>query len=99
MGNHRCGTNCYCDLCGEHLLEDDNVHVVTSMPFSCNSVNATESAKICISCLNTFAAAPEMKAALEAIAGMKRDADTNYEKLAAICVAIARIALAKAEGK
>lgn len=65
MSNHRCGTNCYCDICGEHLLGDDKVHVVTSMPFSCNSINATESAKICISCCNTFSAAHEMKALLE----------------------------------
>jgi len=44
-----------------------------------------------------IAAAPEMKDALESIADMQIRPDTNHQELAALCMAIARTALEKAE--
>jgi hypothetical protein len=45
-----------------------------------------------------IAAAPDLLAALVAIADMKVDKNTNYEELTALCMAIAITAIAKARG-
>ena len=44
-----------------------------------------------------YEAATEMKDALESIADMQIRPDTNHQELAALCMAIARTALEKAE--
>lgn len=46
-----------------------------------------------------IAAVPDLLEALQAIAEMKINEKTDYEQIAALCMAIAKTAIAKAEGK
>ena len=46
-----------------------------------------------------LASAPDLLAALRAIADMTADADTDHAQLSALCVAIAQAAIEKYEGK
>lgn len=45
-----------------------------------------------------YVAAPGMLSALEAIAGMATDESTHHEELSALCIAIARTEVSKAQG-